>query len=181
MPLPANFPIQTPRLQLRTVIQSDLPDLLKVNSNPRVTDFLPYDTWHTPADAQAWFERTQTRCADGNGIQLVVALNAPPHTVIGTAILFAHDAESGRVELGYVLGEAHWGQGFAREAVGHLVRHCFAQMGIRRIEAQINPANTASCKLVEALGFTLEGHLRNRYTAKGRTYGVNLYAKLASD
>ncbi len=172
--------MQTARLRLRPVVQADLPALLLVNGDDAVTHHLPYDTWANLADAQAWLERIAKRVEEGHTLQLVMERVADS-TVIGAAILFAYDAASSRAEIGYVLGRAHWGQGYASEAVRALTQHCFEQVGMRRLEAQVNPSNTASCKLIESLGFQLEGHLRDRYTAKGNTYGVHLYGKLASD
>jgi len=49
------------------------------------------------------------------------------------------------------------GQGFVREGVGLLLRHAFTEMGLHRIEANVQPGNRRSLALVAALGFRREG------------------------
>jgi RimJ/RimL family protein N-acetyltransferase len=63
-------------------------------------------------------------------------------------------------DIGYLLRRDRWGQGLAREAVSAVLGHCFAKLKLHRVQAIIDPDNTASRKLVEALGFTHEGTLR---------------------
>jgi [ribosomal protein S5]-alanine N-acetyltransferase len=180
MPLPATHAVTTPRTTLREVRADDLPDLMAVNGDPEVTHFLPYATWQSLSDASAWLERMNTLMATGSAKQLVIVRNADSK-VIGTALLFKFDEGSNRVELGYALGRAHWKQGYATEALRALLAHAFADMRIRRIEAEVNPANLASNALLKSLGFTQEGYLRERWVAKGAAYGVNIYGLLAAE
>lgn len=49
------------------------------------------------------------------------------------------------------------GQGFVRDGVGLLLRHAFTEMGLHRIEANVQPGNRGSLALVAALGFRREG------------------------
>ncbi len=180
MPLPFIEPVSTPRTTLREVIAEDLADLMEINGDPEVTRFLPYDTWQAPDDAVAWLERMKALAAGGTARQLVIVRNTDGK-VIGTALLFKFDEGSSRVELGYVLGRAHWRQGYAAEALTALIAHAFRALGIRRMEAEVNPDNTASNLLLRALGFEHEGFLRERWVAKGLAYGVNVYGLLATE
>lgn len=180
MPLPSFSPIDSPRLTLRSVAPGDLPDLMEVNGDPQVTQFLPYATWQSLQDAEAWLARMQTLGASGASEQLVLARRTDSK-VIGTMLLFKYDQGSSRVELGYALGRAHWGQGLMREAVVAACTHAFASAGIRRIEAEVNPDNRASCGLLGAVGFVLEGRLRKRWVAKGTAYDTQIYGCLAED
>lgn len=177
--LPA-LQLDTPRLTLRPVAAADLPDLLEVNGDPQVTRLLPYATWQSLQDGQAWLERMAALGASGTGQQLVVVRRADAK-VIGTLLLFKFDAGSKRVELGYVLGRSHWGQGLMREAVVAACSHAFTGLGIRRIEAEVNPDNAASCALLARVGFVLEGTLRKRWMAKGVAYDTRIYGCLAED
>ena len=52
---------------------------------------------------------------------------------------------------------------------------------IRRIEAEVNPENLASCALLLRVGFVFEGRLRKRWVAKGNAYDTNIYSWLAED
>jgi [ribosomal protein S5]-alanine N-acetyltransferase len=172
--------VRASRVELRAVARSDLADLREINGDDEVTRFLPYSTWQTPEDALAWLARMEALRATGSGQQLVIERLAD-HKVIGTVLVFKHDATSARVELGYVLGRAHWRQGYAKEALRALCQHLFSAAGIRRIEAEVHPDNTASNELLLALGFVHEGLLRKRWVAKGVAYDTRIYGCLAEE
>jgi ribosomal-protein-alanine N-acetyltransferase len=54
-------------------------------------------------------------------------------------------------------------------------------MSVRRIEAQVNPDNVASNRLLRSVGFELEGTHRKRWVAKGVAYDTHFYGLLAED
>lgn len=180
MTLPLLDALATPRLMLRPVAEADLDDLLAVNGDPEVTRFLPYATWRGRDDAQAWLARLRTLEAAGRAQQLVLALREPAR-VVGSLLLFNHDAASARLEIGYVLGRTHWRQGLMREALQAYGDHAFGAAGLRRLEAEVNPANEASCRLMRRLGFVHEGTLRQRWVAKGVAYDTLFFGCLDED
>ncbi len=59
--------------------------------------------------------------------------------------------------MGYWIGAAHAGQGYAREGVHLALRHAFGSFELHRVEANVMPKNTRSLRLVRALGFREEG------------------------
>lgn len=180
MPLPAIEQIESSRLTLVPVAASHLDDLMAVNGDDEVTRYLPYSTWCSREDAQSWLARMEAVATAGTGRQLVL-VNKADARAIGTLLLFKYEEASHRAELGYVLGRAHWHQGLMREAVLAACDHAFAAMNLRRIEAEVNPDNHASCQLLLDVGFLQEGTLRQRWTAKGSTYDTNIYGLLADD
>lgn len=180
MSLPEPPVIESARLVVRRVDPADLPDLLHTNRDAEVTRFLPYAAWQSAADGQAWFERMAGIQATGTAHQFVV-VHKGSGEVIGTCLLFRHDAASARAELGYVLGRAHWGHGFMAEALEALLDCAFGPLGLRRIEAEIDPRNTASLRLIARLGFTREGLLRQRWIAKGEAVDVVIHGLLRDE
>jgi [ribosomal protein S5]-alanine N-acetyltransferase len=173
-------PIESPRLLLRIVEEGDLPALLKINGDDEVTRFLPYPTWQSLVDGQAWLARYRVLIMTSTAWQFVVIEKASA-SVIGTCLLFRHEPASARMELGYVLGRAHWGQGLMCEALTALISQTFTAYGLRRLEAEVNPDNRASDALLRRLGFTPEGLLRKRWAAKGAVYDVRLYGLLSDE
>ncbi len=65
-------------------------------------------------------------------------------------------------QIGYWIDEGHAGRGIMPTAVAMACDHCFASMGLHRIEIAIRPENVASLRIVEKLGFTQVG-LAPRY------------------
>ena len=67
-------------------------------------------------------------------------------------------AESGT--LGYWIGRPFAGRGYATAAVRAMVDHAFDELNLHRVEAACVPTNTASRRVLEKAGFTLEGQAR---------------------
>ncbi|WP_188054349.1 GNAT family N-acetyltransferase [Sphingosinithalassobacter sp. CS137] len=88
---------------------------------------------------------------------------------------------SGVIEVGYILGRVHWGQGIAREAVTRLLDHLFFEEGQRRVIADTDPENRASRALLESLGFTLEGILRAEWETHIGVRDTALYGLLRDE
>ncbi len=116
----------------------------------------------------------------GTSRQLVLSLDQA-QKVVGTLLLFRYDEGSSRAEVGYVLGRRYWQQGLMREALETVCTHCFSSPGIRRLEAEVDPANDASNRVLARLGFVREGTLRQRWVGKGRTYDTHLYGLLRDE
>lgn len=59
--------------------------------------------------------------------------------------------------IGYWIGEAHAGRGYMTEAVALALRHAFTTLELHRVEANIQPHNEPSRRVVQKNGFRLEG------------------------
>ena len=64
--------------------------------------------------------------------------------------------------LGYYVFVPHNGRGYMTRGLGAVVSHAFRKMKLHRLEANIQPGNESSRRLVERLGFRCEG-LSPRY------------------
>jgi RimJ/RimL family protein N-acetyltransferase len=137
-------------------------------------------------DARAWLARMQTNMATGDTLQFVLVERGKEGQgegqdgqAIGSCLLFRYDEGSARAELGYVLGRAHWGSGLMHEALRGVLQFAFTQAGIRRLEAEVNPANVASMRVLQALGFTQEGLARERWLGRdGLPYDIARFGML---
>jgi RimJ/RimL family protein N-acetyltransferase len=172
--------IESQRLLLRLVRETDIPELMSINGDEEVTRFLPYATWKSLEDGKAWFDRVRALSAAGATLQFVV-VERPSGRVIGTCLLFRYDKGSARAELGYVMGRADWRKGLTHEALAALITYAFDTYELRRIEAEVNPRNIASSQLVRKLGFACEGLLRKRWFVKGESYDTNIYGLLREE
>jgi RimJ/RimL family protein N-acetyltransferase len=180
MPLSAPELITAPRLQMHRLLRSDLEGLYAVNSDPQVTQYLPYKAWTSSADAEAWYLRMEKLQQDGTAIQWVIARN-DSLMAIGTCLLFRYEQGSECAELGYVLGRAYWGQGWMSEALGAAINWIFSSTPLRRLEAYVDGRNAASSRLLSRIGFVSEGTLRERWQVGTALTDANIYGLLRRD
>jgi RimJ/RimL family protein N-acetyltransferase len=153
-------PIETPRLLLRAFQESDLPTLMAYRNDPEVSRYQFWGTFDEPG-LRLFIEHMAkaTPGQPGPGFQFALALRPEgPH--IGDLYLRLLDYDNRQAEIGYTLARAYWGQGYAREAVGALLRYCFADLGLHRVIAIADSENSPSLGLLERLGMRREGHFR---------------------
>ena len=120
------------------------------------------------------------RTAAGAGLVLHIT-GAATGLVAGTVSLFALNRAQKRAEVGYALAANVWGRGYATEALKLAVDFAFETVGVARLEADIDPRNEASCRLVERIGFVREGLLRERWHVAGEATDSAMYGLLARD
>lgn len=100
--------------------------------------------------------------------------------VMGDTVLNL-DQRDHRGELGYILGKEHRGQGYAIEAAREMVRFGFENLALNKIYAGVWTTNAPSIKLLETLGFTREGVLRQHDMKWGRYHDDARYGLLRSE
>lgn len=100
------------------------------------------------------------------------------NTLIGTTTLFHLNLDNARAEIGYAMASAYWGKGYMNEALQGLLSHAFEVMNLRRLEADVDPRNTASIRTLERLGFQREGFLRERWHVCGEIQDALFYGLL---
>jgi RimJ/RimL family protein N-acetyltransferase len=169
--------ITTPRLVLRWISEDDIDNLYEIFSNSEVMRY-----WSTvPLPNQAAAAELQREIAEGNESEKMfkwgLALR-DSNIVIGTTTLFNLNLDNGRAELGYAMGRAYWGKGYMNEALKAFVSHAFEVMGLRRLEADVDPRNAASIRTLERLGFQREGFLRERWHVNGEIQDAIFYGLL---
>lgn len=82
--------------------------------------------------------------------------------------------------LGYGAFSGHEGRGLMTAGLNAVVRHAFKTLGLHRVEANIQPANSASVALVRRCGFQLEGYSPQYLKIGGRWRDHERWARLAS-
>ncbi len=108
----------------------------------------------TPPDFQAFLTRYQN---SGEG-SLVVCLRATG-AIVG--LININGIVRGRFQnaaISYAAFAPHSGQGYLTEGLGLVIRHAFGELRLHRLEANIQPGNHASIRLVQRLGFRREGY-----------------------
>lgn len=162
MPTLTAITLTTPRLTLRPLTAADIPALFAIFSHPEVMRYWSSPPYTEIAQARTMLLNCQEGYATGEFLQLGIA-QRDDAVLMGTCTLFALHAASRRAEIGYALGRPYWGAGYMHEALTALIDHAFNTLNLHRLEADIDPRNTASARTLERLGFQKEGHLRERW------------------
>lgn len=152
------WPVRTSRLTLRRAGVEDADAIYAYRCLPQV------DRWLSQrfADVEEW----RTHHAEPDRLAKTLVVEAE-REVVGDLYLAVRDGWSQRdvadrphddeAEIGWVLSPRHQGHGYATEAVGALLRVCFADLGLRRVVANAFAANEPSWRLMERVGMRREG------------------------
>lgn len=167
------------RLRLRALEPRDADALFALYSDTDVMRYWSTPPWRDRAQSMEHIERMQRERQQAECYPWAATLD--DDVLIGTCSLFAISRTHARAEIGYALRPQCWGLGLAQEMLGLALAHAFDAIGLNRIEADIDPENTASCRLVERLGFTREGLLRERWRVNDGVQDTALYALLARE
>jgi uncharacterized cupin superfamily protein/RimJ/RimL family protein N-acetyltransferase len=169
--------LETERLVLRKLTLDDADVRLAMRSDPEHVRYLAGGAAPTLDEARAkmeWILRDMT-LGYSRGWAVV---KKDGGDVIGQAGLVRIDRANRRASLAYELRRTSWSAGYAREAVARLVRFGFEELDLHRIQAEVDPQNARSRRLVEALGFVYEGTLRGNHHFDGRFFDDAIYARL---
>jgi ribosomal-protein-alanine N-acetyltransferase len=142
----------------------DLDALHTIFSDPEVSRFLAIPRHLDRVDTQRFLDSIHEGFRTGSLYQWCIE-----HTglLAGTCTLGGIDWENRRAEIGFAPARTSWGQGLMPEALRALIEHAFGPLNLHRIEADVDPRNEASVRLLEKLGFRREGYLRERYFKDG--------------
>lgn len=179
--LPPLIPtVATARLALRAFTALDAPAVVALASDAEVARYLlnvphPYP----PELAGAWIATHADAWLAGAGPTWAIT-RAAGGDVLGS-ISLRWVARDRRAELGYWLGRAHWGHGFAVEAARAAVDWAFASLEVGRVHAQHLGGNERSARVLRAVGMQPEGVRRQHLRKGGILHDVHLYGRLRTD
>lgn len=172
--------LETPRLLLRPLTPADAPALFAISGDPQVARYLSRPAWKDISLAHESIARDIKGMAAGEYLRLGI-VRREDDTLIGDCCLFSFNTQCRRAELGYSQLRSAWGNGYVNEALRALVSLAFGELGLNRIEADIDPRNEASARSLLRLGFKHEGYLRERWIVDGEISDTGLYGLLRSD
>ncbi|RKE39945.1 RimJ/RimL family protein N-acetyltransferase [Paraburkholderia sp. BL23I1N1] len=172
--------LNTPRLILRPPRHEDVQALFAIWSDPDAMRYFSFPAMTGLDQATERVTRLLKTSTEGEALVCVVELRATG-AVLGHCDLFNVNEQCRRAEIGFSLQRNHWGSGYMTEAASALIEHAFDTLSLRRIEADIDPRNAASARLLERLGFAREGLLRERWIVGDEVSDSALYGLLERD
>jgi RimJ/RimL family protein N-acetyltransferase len=159
------LPIVTPRLRIRMMRRRDAATLASYRGLP---DVARYQDWSMPYgvhDAEQALDGQEE--LDGPTVGEWVQLAIEHDGVVVGDLALGLGAGGHVGTLGYTLVPEHQGKGYASEAAGALVDALFATGDVHRVTASLDPANHASMRVIEQLGFRYEGLARAAEPIRG--------------
>jgi ribosomal-protein-alanine N-acetyltransferase len=151
--------LETDRLLLRPFTLEDAPFVLRLLNEPSFHQYIGDRGVRTLEQAERYLKdgpfASYARFGHGLGMVALKSSGEP----IGMCGLLKRDYLE-HVDLGYAFLATAWGEGYAIESARAMVTHAHQVLGMGSILATVDPANAASIRLLEKLGFQFERRLR---------------------
>lgn len=175
------FPlIETDRLILREVQNEDSNDMFSYLSDKNVVKHMGLEPFQTEKDVLEEIEWYQKIYKEGTGIRWGITIKDDGR-VIGSCGFLNMQPRHSKAEIGYELSKVYWGKGIASEVVEAVITYGFQHFELERIEALVEPANSASLKLLDKKGFKKEGLLRHYEFTCEKFDDLYMYSILRGD
>jgi [ribosomal protein S5]-alanine N-acetyltransferase len=177
-----DFPVlETPRLRLRLLQQTDVEDVFRVCSDEATMKYYgarPHETINYTQ--KQYIDVTLSRFRLRDAIPLVITLK-DDDKYIGHVSALQFDKVFKFVEICYILDREHWGKGIMSEAVKYVVDFIINKVKIHKIRAACFAKNIASKRVLEKVGFKQEGYLRDNVIIDGEYEDEYVMAFIASN
>lgn len=158
-------------------------DWQAVHEWARLPEVSRYQTWgpNSVEDTQAYVAAALAATADPSNGYVWVA-QRPDGRVVGNIELHLHAAQDACGEVGYLMHPEVWGRGHATAAAARVVEFAFTELGLHRVQATCHPDNRASARVLDKLGMTREGRLRENLRMRdGSWRDSEMFAVLARE
>ncbi|MDI1235441.1 MAG: GNAT family protein [bacterium] len=167
MPVFKPFPIiKTERLVLRRINENDKNDIFNHRSNVEVLKYLDRAPMKVCEDAIHHIRQLDNQIENNESLIWGIALKGEQR-LIGTIAFHRLDKPNYRADLGYMLMPSFWKLGLMSEVLKEVIEYGFEVMKLHTIEAQINPFNMASEKILNKFSFVKEAHFKQNYLFNG--------------
>lgn len=159
MPVP---PLVTERLILRAFTLADAKRVQKIAGDYEIAD----TTGHMPHPygdgvAEEWIGSHEQDFTDGTSATFAITLRDTGELM--GAIGLTIQKHNQRAEMGYWIGVAYWNRGYMSEAARRVLHYAFEDLKLNRVYASHFPRNPASGRVMQKVGMTYEGTLRQHF------------------
>lgn len=169
------------RIRLRRMEQADAADLFRYWSDPVVVKYMNVPVFKSVEETSEMIDflngLSETEDTMRWGIELV-----QEQRLIGSCGFNTWELSGAyRGEIGYDIGRAYWRQGYMTEAFRLMLNYGFMTMGLNRIEALVDPRNSASRSILQSFTFHEEGVLREYQRTEEGFVDLIIYSLLRRD
>ncbi len=160
--LPAFTFANTPRLQLRPMVPQEARELLAVvvSSREELGRFMTWPREMRDIEHARRFVRVGRESWLLERTVRLGIYDRATGALLGNVELDAVDLRRGQAELGYWVRTDRARRGIATEAARAMLRYAFETLRLHKVRADVAVGNHGSARVLEKLGFTREGTLR---------------------
>ena len=169
------------RCYLRPYQPSDAAAVHKQADNTKVSHYMTnlFPSPYTLENAHSWI---RIATLEREPLRNFAIVKADGTYMGGVGLKPRTDVESRTMEVGYWMGESHWGQGFATEVAAGFTRWAFENIPeLLRLEAGVFEGNDASVRVLTKAGYTLEGTRRKAVFKHGKALDVRVLGILREE
>lgn len=170
------FRLETERLWLRWLRAADAPSIAAfagLADVAQMTASIPHP--YPPGEAERFILHARASTAGGNALILAATTKAKGRPLVG--LVAAQVEESAEIELGYTIGPAYAGRGYATEMVRTLVDAVFNLTEARALVANSRTINKASHRVLEKCGFVFTGTGMKDLPARGGKHPCDFFRR----
>lgn len=173
------FPIiTTDRLLLRAINLADANEIFTLRSDKAVLKYLDRPPAKNLEEAIEFIKKNIEQLTANDGISWAITLK-DNSSLIGTIGFWKIDKENHRSEIGYMLLTGYQQKGLMQEALSAVLNYGFSTMNLHSVEANVNPENEASKKILLKNNFVQEAYFKENYYFEGRFLDSAIFSLLA--
>lgn len=173
--------LTTPRLILRPFQLADAKEVQRLAGDyaiAKTTLNVPHP--YEDGMAETWIQAQQQEFENGTHVVFAIT-HRVQHYLIGAIGLSNIKKEFDTAELGYWIGVPHWNNGYGTEATAAIIKYGFTDLNLNRIYAHHFQQNPASGRIMQKVGMTHEGQLRQHVKKWDRYIDIEVYGILKDD
>ncbi|MBK7629319.1 MAG: GNAT family N-acetyltransferase [Ignavibacteriales bacterium] len=175
------FPkLETERLFLTEFMLSDSEELFKMRSDKKILKYLDREPHKSIEESELMISEMIKTYKNKDGINWIIK-KKDSLNVIGYIGYLRMRIGDVRAEIGYAMKPEYWGNGFMSEAMAKVIDFGFKVFCLHSIEANVNPANLSSIKLLEKFGFKREAFFHEDYFFNGKFFDSAIYSLLETE
>jgi RimJ/RimL family protein N-acetyltransferase len=165
---------QTERIRLRAIEPGDWETFWVWNQDDEMTRNLDW-LWFPQSreGVRQWAEKASRRRPDNDAFHWVIENRAGD--IAGSISTHDCNRRCGTFAYGINVQSPHRRHGYARDAIGVVLRYFFEELGYQKVTVEVHAFNEASIALHERYGFQAEGRLRRMVFTRGQYFDLLVF------
>lgn len=173
-----DFSLSNERIFLREFIYEDWLDVHRYASQEIVCRYQPWGP-NTGEDSRSFVNQVIKDASREPRTRFAFAIvTKDDKRMIGAGELTLRDISNRSGEVGYIINPDYWGRGIATDVATLLINFGFSNLTLHRVFATCDPRNIGSSRVLERVGMTLEGRIREDLLLKDGWRDSLLYSVL---